>query len=422
MKRILGLFILLLTLSGCAGNDIETSPWANMGSQQAVSDPSQIATPARPAVQPPVQAQTPSQFPAPPAPAGHPSPVKVALLLPLTGKNADLGQSMLQAAQLALFDLGYDSFELMPRDTRATPEGAKAAAESAIGSGAQLLLGPLFSQEVRAAKPVAAMHNVNMVAFSTDWAQAGGNAYIMGFLPFSQVKRVVEFAVSKGYRRIGIVAPQTDYGNAIVNYYAALSSRYGLQQPVIARTAAGQSDYTIAVQPFLMGGTQGQPAVDAILIAAGGDQASRIAAALTAAGMGPDRVKRLGTGLWDESQIARDPNLAGAWYAAPQPDLRRAFEQKYWATYNQAPPRLATLSYDATALAAVLARKSAANNGTPAFDRTSIGNPNGFSGIDGIFRFQNDGLVDRGMAILEISGGAARVIATAPQTFQKQAF
>ncbi len=413
MKRIACLIILMFVLSGCADGSLGSNPWDNVGTQQAVNGPNQIApqpaTPAPPAQ--PALAQQPAQM-------AQPAPVKIALLLPLSGKNAELGQSMLQAAQLALFDMGYNSFELMPRDTKATPEGAITATQSAINDGAQLLVGPLFSSEVRAVRGVASANGVNMIAISTDWAQAGGSTFIMGFLPFSQVQRIVDYAVAKGYRRIGIVAPQSEYGNAVVNFYTALASRYRLQ-PVISRVAPNQTDMTAAMQPFV---TNGQGNVDAVLIAAGGTQASQIAAALTASGLGPDKVKRLGTGLWDEAPLARDANLAGAWYAAPQPDLRRNFEQKYWSTYGKSAPRLATLSYDATALAAVLARKSAMNNGRPSFDRASITNPNGFSGIDGIFRFQNDGLVDRGMAVMEMRGGAPVMISPAPQTFQRQAY
>src|SRR5690606_17367225 len=78
--------------------------------------------------------------------AGQPSQhgaIKVAILLPLSGQNAAMGQSMLQAAQLAVFDVGNDNFELISKDTGGTPQGASAAATAAMNEGAQLILGPL---------------------------------------------------------------------------------------------------------------------------------------------------------------------------------------------------------------------------------------------------------------------------------------
>jgi branched-chain amino acid transport system substrate-binding protein len=408
MKRIPGLFLLFVLLTGCADQGYE-NPWAGHGMKPASAG----QEPAQPESQPvaPVQQQGLNQAGA----ATGNAPVKVALLLPLSGKNAPMGQAMEQAAQLAVFDMGYKNFELEPEDTHATPEGAKDAADAAISSGAQLILGPLFSVEVRAVKPEAAIHNVNVIAFSTDWTQAGGNTFVMGFLPFSQVQRVVEYANAKGYKRIGLIAPQSDYGNAVTSFYNALANRYGFQPAVIHLPAGGKT----AVD-FLAFNQGGQPSVDAVLIAVGGGQAAAVSAQLTAAGMGPDKVRRLGTGLWDESSLASDPNFAGAWYAAPQPDLRKAFEKKYMETYGAPAPRLSTLAYDATALAAVLARNAAGRGQT--FDRTAIENPNGFSGIDGVFRFGQDGLIDRGMAVLQMDAGSVNVVDPAPRTFQKAGY
>ena len=98
--------------------------------------------------------QPPSRSGAAPVPAA-PSRQRerVGLLLPLSGQNRQLGQSMLNAAQMALFDLGDDSFQLIPRDTKGTPGGASEAARDAIAEGAQLILGPLYSSSVGAVRP-----------------------------------------------------------------------------------------------------------------------------------------------------------------------------------------------------------------------------------------------------------------------------
>ncbi|MCD8520566.1 MAG: hypothetical protein LRY57_04695 [Alphaproteobacteria bacterium] len=103
---------------------------------------------------------------------------------------------------------------------------------------------------------------------------------------------------------------------------------------------------------------------------------------------------------------------------SPSPNLRKEFEQRYRSLHGAAPPRLATLAYDATALAAVLAQTGLQGAGRPAFDAASITNPNGFAGVDGIFRFRQNGLVERGLAILEFRNGQAVVIDEAPRTFE----
>jgi hypothetical protein len=120
---------------------------------------------------------------APTAPAPAPERIAVGLLLPLTGPEADIGQSILDAAQMALFDTADENFVLLPRDTGGTPEGAARAVRDALSGGAKLILGPLLAQDVAAVAPEARAAHVPVVAFSTDSSVAGDGVYLMGSLP-----------------------------------------------------------------------------------------------------------------------------------------------------------------------------------------------------------------------------------------------
>ena len=108
----------------------------------------------------------------------------------------------------------------------------------------------------------------------------------------------------------------------------------------------------------------------------------------------------------------RYPSLVGAWYAASPQNLRARFEKKYAENYGAQPPRLASLAYDASALAIILSKQGAG------FSRAALLNPNGFSGVDGIFRFTGDGLNERGLAVHRISNGAPSIIENAPSSFR----
>ncbi len=352
-------------------------------------------------------------------------PIKVALLVPLSGRSADVGEALMNAAQLAMFDVGAESFELMPHDTQGTAAGAAAAAQAAIRDGAQMILGPLFAEEVRAAAPIASAANINMVAFTTDWKQAGGTTFVMGFMPFGQVQRVVDFAAARGLKRLGVIAPQSEYGSAVLSAYQAAAQRAGIMTVDMMRFRPGDTNLSLPVQNFSKietrkrpDGIFAPPPFDAVFLPAGGNDAQSIANLLSYYELDPAQVRRLGTGLWDDPALIRETNLNGGWFAAPDPTARRSFEAKYQNTYGAAPPRLASLGYDATALAAVLAKTGQKATGVPAFTRAAMTNPNGFAGIDGIFRFHNDGLAERGLAILELRNGQLNVIDPAPKTFQ----
>src|SRR6185295_2946516 len=126
--------------------------------------------------------------------------------------NAELGKAMLEAAQLALFTTGSDRLTLVPRDSGGTAESAGNAARSAISEGATLILGPLLAAEVEAVKPVARDAKVNVIAFSTATPLAGGNAFLMGFLPRQEVAREVAFARERGAKSFAALAPGSQYG------------------------------------------------------------------------------------------------------------------------------------------------------------------------------------------------------------------
>ena len=139
-----------------------------------------------------------------------PPEVRVGLLLPLTGPAADLAKDMLDAAQMALFDVGPNDLTLLPRDTAGTPEGARQAAEQAIEEGAVVLLGPLFNQAVTAVSPVAAKANVRVLAFSNVTSAAADGTFLLGFRPEEQVQRVVRYALEHVERRPPDPVPGTE--------------------------------------------------------------------------------------------------------------------------------------------------------------------------------------------------------------------
>ena len=157
---------------------------------------------------------------------------------------------------------------------------------------------------------------------------------------------------------------------------------------------------------------------DALLLPEGGETLKQIARQLKTAGVGEPQVRLLGSGLWDDPTIAGEPALAGGWFAASPPEARREFESRFQATYGHAPPRLASLAFDAAALASVLAKAG----GNPPFSHDAILNPSGFTGVDGLFRFTPQGLVQRGLAVLEVQPQGNIVVSPAPRDFRDFSF
>jgi len=394
---------LIFALSGCAAVDDLNNAWDNRGTYTPPPPPTQQT--AQPSVT--MQSASPADFSNLPA-------VHVAILLPLSGPKATLGQSMLQAAQLALFDMGYNKFKLIPRDTQGTSAGASAAATSAINEGAQLILGPVFADSVKAVKSVVSASNVNVIAFSTDWTLADRRTFLMGFMPFSQVDRVASYATQKGYQNFALIAPRDKYGDLVASRFDNAARSNGANITKSIRFTPGDPAVINQITSLK---SDGAPNFQAVFMPVGGSQIETISSALSYNNLMPDTIKRLGTGLWDDTRVANQQNMQGAWFAAPSPSARSSFEQKYSNTYGQAPVRLASLAYDATALATILARNGFQNGSAPAYSYNDLTNPNGFAGADGVFRFQSNGIVERQLSILELRRSQIVEIDPAPTRF-----
>jgi branched-chain amino acid transport system substrate-binding protein len=399
---ILAAFALLLVLAACGGRTVPGPP----GPPQS---PSAAAKPSPAVAPPPIRAE-----PLPPPAAGQ---TKVAILLPLSGANAELGKAMLEAAQLALFATSAERLTLVPRDT-AAPGGAAAAARSALGDGARLILGPLLASEVEAVRPIAAEAGVNVIAFATQTQVAGGNVFLMGFLPRQEVVRAVSFARERGLSRFGALAPSTPYGRLMTEALREAAGAAGGSVTRVEYLNPSGADIAAAVKRLLPGGgAEAKLEFDALLLPLGGDQLKQTARQIKAAGAGADTVRLLGSGLWDDASTGGEPALYGGWFAASPPEQRREFETRFQTTYGRAPPRLASLAFDAAALAAVLSQRE-----RDPFAREAILNPSGFTGVDGLFRFTEQGLVQRGLAVLEVTPEGNRVVSPAPRSFRDLAF
>lgn len=388
--------VLLLAVAACAGK-VSAPP------------PDEQAAPAGEAA-PGAVMMPPPTMPGPVTAVPDVGPVKVGLLLPLSGAQGALGQAMLQAAQMALFDLGDTRLTLVVRDTQALG-GAAGAAQQLVADGARLVLGPIFAAEVTQASPTVRAAGVPMIAFSTDIAVAGNGIYVMGVLPSLQVERVTGYAASHGLRRIAVLAPANPFGQAIVAALHSAAPRVGAAVANIGYYDPAAVDLTDPVRRLNPGGT---PQFDSLMIPEGAPRLTQIAPLVAYYDIDPTEVRLLGTALWDNPALANEPALIGGWFAAPAQQQWASFAQRYRALYRDEPPRIASLAYDAMALAAVLGR----GDGGAGFGPEALTMASGFTGVDGVFRFRPDGQVERGLAVYEIQAGGPVVIDPAPASFE----
>ncbi|HZY53959.1 MAG TPA: penicillin-binding protein activator [Reyranella sp.] len=335
---------------------------------------------------------------------------RIALLLPLSGRSAAIGQSMQQAAELALFDTGAKELALAAYDAGESGDATVQAYKRAQADGCALILGPLFGASATALGPLRRADHTNIIAFSNDESVAQPGLWVMGIAAPPQVRRVVDYTVSTGIKRFAVLSPRSTYGEQMAR---ALESHVSVRggTVVASETYNEGNDISIAAKR-LADATKGEGKL-AILLPIAPPRLNTVLASLSANGVDPKSVQLIGTGVWDTPGIGSDPMLRGAWYAAPDPARRADFERKYVATYGRPPQRLATLAYDAVSLAAQLARLKPGGD----FSAEAIANPNGWSGVDGVFRLLPDGRTERALAVIEVQGDRGVVVSPAPTSF-----
>lgn len=334
---------------------------------------------------------------------------RVALLVPLAGPNGAVGQSIANAATMALLDTNAQNLRITTYDTSA---GVASVTAQAIADGNKLILGPLVSGDIPAVSATAHAARVPVISFSNDEGAASSDVFIMGNLPSASVERTVNYAKAHGANRYAALVPSGEYGErASAALFASVRAAGG---SVVATENYDRSN-TSVVSAARRLRTKG--GYDAVLIADGGRFAIQAAAQLKPPGAsaGTPGPRLLGTDLWSgENLVATNPALRGAWFSAVSDTRFRQFSASYKTRFGIQPYRIATLGYDAVLLTLRIARDWRTGS---QFPMTRLVDSGGFIGLDGAFRFRRDGVIERALEVREVQAGGVAVVNPAPARF-----
>ncbi len=370
-----------------------------------------------------------------PPPEQPQGPRRLALLLPLSGPNAGVAAAMQQAAQLAEAAPGSPPLDI--RDTGGDPSRAADAARSAIAAGDLMILGPLTAEETQAVGGVAVPANIPVLSFSSDPNVAAPGVWVLGVTAGQQMRRLVAAARQEGRQHLAALLPEGAFGDALESALTDAASQAGFEPPSIRRggdtggadaalaaltnyesrrgelegriramkestdPASRQQAAVLAAQPVQ------PPPFDTLLLAARGEDLRRLAERLPHYDVVAPQVRLLGPSFWALG-ASRNHQLAGGWYAVPDPSQRDAFVTAFSAKYGAPPMQIADIAFDA----ALIGRSLAQDND---FSANALTKPDGFSGVDGAMVLLPDGHVRRALAIYQIGqNGGATIVNPAP--------
>ena len=327
---------------------------------------------------------------------------RAAVLLPFSHPNRQVrseAQGILAAVELALFERGDGDFVIIPKDTAGSRATAESETEIALQEGAAVVLGPLFSRNVQAVRPLALSEEVPVIAFSNDPSAAGGGAYLAALAVEEEVAAVVNYALDQGVERFVFLGPRNDYGVRAERALRATVAQRGagvLMTQFYAPETESPTAEAETVAGVLKAELEIRPGKVALLLPEDGVRLRAVAPLIPYYGVDFRKLRFLGTSRWGENTNAlREPTLNGAWFAAPPPEDLDEFAGKYRRVYGQSPSALASLGYDAAAVAMALSRAGRLDYG-------GITNPDGFRGVSGLFRFRPSGTAERRLSVYEV--------------------
>lgn len=374
------------------------------------------------------------------------SSFRVGMLLPLSGAASKHGQGLKNASMMALEDINNPNLILQYYDTQSTPSGARIAAENAIRQRANLIIGPLMSTEVKAIAGETIYQGVPVIAFSTAQEVLQPTVYTMGLLVEEQVSRIVGYAAAQGRRRLALLIPDNSTGNAVakaavkaaqkngievtaIGYYRPEDSdfsgiikemtNYGqrhaqvmrLKAGLKARADAGDSQAAFELKKLTTKEGIGDLGFDAVLIPESGAKLTSAISMFAYYDAAYPEVQFLGTSVWETGKFNHETVMQKSWY----PTISRAhsayFAGKYNQIFSERPSSLYSFAYDAVALANEISRR-----GTDNINQT-ITSPDGYFGINGAFRFFEDGTNQHSLDIVEIRPEGNTVVDSGPRKF-----
>ncbi|MBP3687159.1 MAG: penicillin-binding protein activator [Alphaproteobacteria bacterium] len=328
--------------------------------------------------------------------------LNVGVLLPLSGKASDIGQGMQNAMFMALDDLKNNRLMLKFYDTKSTEAGATQAAQKAIDEGAELILGPLMGEEVKAMANIALSEDVPVVSFTTSPQVLQKGIYSIGLLNGEQIDRAVSYAVSQNKTRMAMLVPDNNSGLNIVKSAIMSAEANNMKLVKVAFYNPNRMDFSSIVKEL-----SSNPDFDTVLIADNGNRLKSIASMFAYNDIMYPDVLFMGTSAWDNTNLSKETILYHSVYPMVSKSYGAYFADKYKKTFAEQPKTIYSFAYDSVLLASILSGKNRDDL------NAGITGKSGFIGVNGFFKILPTGQSFHSLEMLEITKDGTKVVSPA---------
>ena len=349
--------------------------------------------------------------------------IKIALLLPISAKDNNLskiGKSLRDAAFLAKEDLGDNLLEINTYDTYGLTQKGVLAYNLALEEKNEIIIGPFLSSVTTEISNQFPFNTLNILSLSDDPTIVGRKIFILGDTVVNRASNLIQYAINDNNYRFALIGPVGD-NNDLIN--SLISNKILMRGGVITFSSyysndiSAISDLAQDVKNKII-----QTKTDIIIFT--GEPDKRMS--YLAAELADITVNKINKGIqimglthWENSaSILSEPALQKAWFTMPDQRFRSFYEDKFIKKFGYIPHPKSNLAYDAVASLGVI-HKNLNNDRNDYFDKfNGLFNRNGFIGIDGIFRFNNDRIAEKELSIIQLISGKPKMLKQAKNQFQ----
>jgi len=147
--------------------------------------------------------------------------LKVGLIVPLSGRHQEIGKSVLNSIRLALSKINNDQIEIFPKDNYSNPEKTLFAARQLEGEGIQIVIGPIFHQNLIY---LGEVQNLTFLSLSNKTTTIPRNVITIGINANSQINAIVDFIKKENLNKTIVLVPKSNFENELRN--ALVKSKY----------------------------------------------------------------------------------------------------------------------------------------------------------------------------------------------------
>ena len=336
--------------------------------------------------------------------------IKIGLLVPLTGKNSEIGQSIVKSVRLAITTINDESIEIIPKDTRSKPEITLRAAKELANSGIKIVIGPVFNESLIYLDEINELTFLSLTNkndnFSKNVINAGINATsqinaIKKFIELNEIKKTIFLTPNVSFRNEVEKAISNSKIEILENYIYNTDPtkltkqiekitqydirKQNLEDEINRLEKSEQNNKKQLIERLKKRDTLGSVKFDSVVISDFDESLKSVTTSLLYTDISPKEKYFITLNQWFDESLLKETSSQPLYFPSANKDNYDKFSNEYFEKYNQYPNQLSFLSYDLAGLIYYLILR---NNS--AIDKKMFTKKTLFKGKVGIFEIKNN--------------------------------